>query len=368
MAIAQQAGRRITFVAFSFGWVSHSFRALMSIFGDGTFMPPPDYPAVVITVGSYIKKANQSWVIGRLIRDLEREIREEHSKDQEALNSALVITFYEASEDASRGTPKVPAWDWWCTSFFLTLAVQFGLTLWPFYNGNWDIFCLTLIGTLLALVTGSLPEWRREKYKCRDKTKSSYVLTRGNGHQYAFVVQPGSSKHALHLEDLAGAIERAGFWTRCSSIALAVAWVVFLISAAGIADDAWFLFGVGAVGMVQNVIVAGVSRKSAVLGIPLRRLRTFGTTPGHGRRKVMEVLLELAKYKHAPGETIRNVEAAIALRREFLPDQALRDDEWETWMEIDKDLGRARPAQMDRSRIEQQPRLQGSSGISVLAY
>lgn len=98
MAIAQQAGGPITFVAFSFGWVGHSFRALMSIFGEGTFMPAPDTAAVVITVGSYIKKTNQSWVIGRLIRDLERRARRQFRHDKEALNSSLIVIFYEVSD------------------------------------------------------------------------------------------------------------------------------------------------------------------------------------------------------------------------------------------------------------------------------
>ena len=73
-AIAQLSGRRVTFLSFSFGWVAYAFGALMSAFGDGTFMPPPDYPASVIEVGSRNKKANGSWVIGRLIRDLESEV------------------------------------------------------------------------------------------------------------------------------------------------------------------------------------------------------------------------------------------------------------------------------------------------------
>jgi hypothetical protein len=56
-AIAQQTGRTLgktsmslTLVSFSFGWVAYAFGALMSAFGDGTFMPIPDYPAVVIDV------------------------------------------------------------------------------------------------------------------------------------------------------------------------------------------------------------------------------------------------------------------------------------------------------------------------------
>lgn len=64
----------MTLVSFSFGWVAYAFGALMSAFGDGIFMPRPDCPASVINVGSRNKKINDSWIIGRLIRDLEREV------------------------------------------------------------------------------------------------------------------------------------------------------------------------------------------------------------------------------------------------------------------------------------------------------
>lgn len=64
-AIAQLAGGKVTLVSFSFGWVAYAFNALMSAFGDGQLMPDPDYPAVVITASSGIKKTNYSWALGR---------------------------------------------------------------------------------------------------------------------------------------------------------------------------------------------------------------------------------------------------------------------------------------------------------------
>lgn len=128
------------------------------------------------------------------------------------------------------------------------------------------------------------------------------------------------------------------------SVFLAAAWIIFLISAAGIQEDSWFLFGVGAVGMIQNILIAGVSRDSATQGIPLRQLKVFGKNPGNERRKVMGVLLDMVQYKRKlPEETIETTKAAIALRKEFLPDEALRVEEWFQWLEIDEDLGRSRP-------------------------
>jgi hypothetical protein len=111
-AIAQLSGRRVTLLSFSFGWVAYAFSALMSAFGDGTFMPDPDYPASVIEVSSRNKKVNGSWVFGRLIRDLENEVErsmkswnepledgEEKPKKSGEWDSGLLVSIYEVSRN-----------------------------------------------------------------------------------------------------------------------------------------------------------------------------------------------------------------------------------------------------------------------------
>lgn len=104
-AIAQMTGDRVTLVAFSFGWVAYAFNTLRSAFGDGTFMPPPEYSSIVINAKSGVRKTNESWLIGRLIRDLEQRTEEKFDswpgtdngkpiKDGEG-NSALLVTTFE---------------------------------------------------------------------------------------------------------------------------------------------------------------------------------------------------------------------------------------------------------------------------------
>jgi hypothetical protein len=56
-------------------------------------MPKPDYTSFVINTKSAGVKSSESWVISRLIRDLQEEIEERHQKD-----SPLMITFYQASQ------------------------------------------------------------------------------------------------------------------------------------------------------------------------------------------------------------------------------------------------------------------------------
>ncbi|UKZ68394.1 uncharacterized protein TrAtP1_009433 [Trichoderma atroviride] len=332
-AIAQLAGGKITLVSFSFGWVAYAFNALMSAFGDGQLMPDPDYPAVVITASSGIKKTNYSWVLGRLIRDLEFEVAkhfktwieqvEEDGKIIDKLvsenDSGMLITVFEAGENTG-----VQQWDKCWALFFIVLPTQLVIAAVPVITKrNWSILFLTVVGTVLAIVTGSLREWRLQKYSCRKKTSDTYILTRGNGHSHVFVIGPGPNS-GLYLDDLAGAARKADFRTRVSSVILAILWLAFLITAGGLKTDTWFLLAVGAIGMAQNILVAGLPRKPDAIGIPLRQtMPTFGRRKmNKNRPKVMDVLFEIEAELPKIG---------LAIRREYFPDYALREREIERW-------------------------------------
>ncbi|KAL7790942.1 hypothetical protein V8C37DRAFT_382927 [Trichoderma ceciliae] len=332
-AIAQLAGEKVTLVSFSFGWVAYAFNALMSAFGDGQLMPEPDYPAVVITASSGIKKTNNSWVLGRLIRDLEFEVEKQFNTWMESVkeegnlteklasesDSGMLITVFEAGDN-----PGVQKWDKCWALYFIVLPTQLVIAAIPVITKrNWSILFLTVVGTMLAIITGSLREWRLQKYSCRKNTSDTYILTRGNGHPHVFVICPGPNS-GLYLHDLAGAARRADFRTRVSSVILAILWLVFLITAGGLKTDTWFLLAVGAVGMAQNILVAGLPRKPEATGIPLRQtMPTFGRREmNKDRPKVMAVLFNIeAEF---PG-------IGLAIRREFFPDYALRENEIKQW-------------------------------------
>lgn len=51
---------------------------------------------------------------------------------------------------------------------------------------------------------------------------------------------------------------------------LATLWIGFLLIAFGIDSHTWYLLGVGALGMLHNVFVAGWHRDPEAHGIPLR--------------------------------------------------------------------------------------------------
>ena len=133
------------------------------------------------------------------------------------------------------------------------------------------------------------------------------------------------------MDDLAGAISHATIRTRVASVLLAILWILFLIVAGGLKDHTWYLLAVGALGMVQNVAVAGLPRTPAAHGIPLSKLReTFGKRVQNADKpKVMDVLFKVEdKY---PG-------VGLALRPEFFQDYALKPNEVDDWKVREKKL------------------------------
>ena len=277
-AIAQQAGDPYlpTPVVFSFGWVAYAFVGLLSAVGDSLLMPSsPDVSCVVIGCDFGHVRTNQSWVLGRLLRDFELSWMTQDARDGLAAllikldrpKASLCVSVWEPTLGAN---PKVPKRDWVWWSGYLVLLVQLGLgtAAWGVW-GDWVIFAITLGGSVLALTTASLPQWRSERWACRERTKQSVVICRGNGAQHALVVY--GNGRGLDLEDLAntGGASSTERHTRFFMVVLAAAWVVLLISVSGVKQQTWCLVGIGALGMIHTVFVAGKSRSPSAFGIHL---------------------------------------------------------------------------------------------------
>ena len=257
-------GFSITPVAFSFGWVAYAFGALMSAFGDGSLMPAPDIASTIAVVGGQ-KKTNESWVLGRLIRDLELEPDNKRFNDDKTPKlGGLRIRFYHTS-----GKSCEPCHDWIWGSFLLFMPLQFAVAAVPMYHGNWSILMITSFGTALALTMGSLRQWRDEKFHGRMKKGGRYVLTRGNGHSHAFVISNSEENTFITLDDLAISRPMPNWRERTNLVILATLWIALLITVGATKEDTWFLLAVGVIGMTHNVVVAGFRRQSGAHGIPI---------------------------------------------------------------------------------------------------
>ena len=350
-ALAQTTGGRIAPVCFSFGWVAYSFTSIIALVGDGRLMPNPDFPCKVINANSGYTRESRSWVLGRILRDGEEPLTDE----------ALSVTVYESVEnkELQQVAGKPTRGRLWFVGHTIML-VQLGIAAIPLgLYDDWGIFLVTVVGTLLALVTGALKQWKVEKYACRTGSKKNIVLTAGNGARHAMVIL-GKGK-GLDFEDLAGgegprmgrpwenhgwfvttgtnnkprAILFKGlpldFWlTRVVCLSLAVVWIALLISVAGLKQNAWFLLLVGAIGMFQNAYVAGVDRKPSKRGVHLKPVKKFTG------KKVMDVLMDLEVAHNGIGR---------CMLREFFPG-GLKEEHGEVqWWNGDRE-------QYDNKRIK----------------
>jgi hypothetical protein len=105
--------------------------------------------------------------------------------------------------------------------------------------------------------------------------------------------------------------------TRVICLCLTAAWTALLIAAAVLEENAWYLLAVGAIGMAQNAIVAGVCRGPEKRGIHLKSIHV------EKKGKVMDVLMNIESAY--PGKNIGR-----SLRDEFFPGK-LEDIEVDWW-------------------------------------
>ncbi|CAG8391465.1 unnamed protein product [Penicillium salamii] len=300
-AVAQLAGRQITPVAFSFGWVAYAVRALLAAVGDGKLMPPVESAnTMVITTETGHSRITNSWVLGRLLRDTSDKVDDEMSGEAAHRNTgtwstwtpsfwrralgvqpkigpsqrpweALRIAFYDVidEEDNDHGMPtRDPIW----LSGFGVIIVQLVIAIIPWVaNDEWGTFLITCYGNFLALLGSSLPQWRREKWPCPRNGGPTITLTEGNGSRFAMVIR-GQKRVGLNFEILARGSRTApaSLTTRLVTSILAINWIALLISATGLQIDTWYILGIGALGSIHNIACAALPRSPSGLGIHIR--------------------------------------------------------------------------------------------------
>jgi hypothetical protein len=315
MALAQLSGSHIVPVAFSFGWASYAFSALMSAVGDRKLMPTPDFSSLVVDAQSGDIRTNNSWVLGRILRDMEMHVVKRSGW-------TLWVRVYVASDPKAKqrgGLVRSLIRDWVWTMGVVTIFVQLAIAVipWVLY-GNWSIFLVTAAGTAMALVCGAIPQWRAEKWACRTDSKRTVALTRGTGSRLVAVIIGNGV--GLNLGDLAIGRVILVRGTRVISAVLALLWLALLCTVPGVKNDTWYLMGIGLLGMIQNVSAAGASRAPEDFNMPLEFCAEFA------EKNVMKTLQKLeTEY---PG-------VGASLLRVFFPFE-LRPDEVEWWDDIKK--------------------------------
>ncbi|KAM3515859.1 hypothetical protein MY11210_000399 [Beauveria gryllotalpidicola] len=302
-ALAQISGSRVTPVAFSFGWVSFMLEiAVGAAVGEIKLMPRPDYPCKVINPHSGQVTTNSSWIIGRIMRDFEFWM---DNRIRESLDAAIQSSWMHRRRVGL------------CVSIYKADVIALAV------YGDWSILLIFASGTLLALSTGSLGQWSREKWACRKDTRKNFVLTQGNGSQHAIVVI-GDDK-GLDLEDLAIGLDGrvpTSLTARITVMVLALLWVFLLITATGIKQHTWYILAIGFLGILGNTHIAGANRRPEMQGIPLIYESVICET------KVMDTLLKVEREYPRCG---------ICMVDMFFPGK-LRQTEQDEWAALNQNI------------------------------
>ena len=339
-ALAQLVGGRLTPVTFSFGWVAYAAAAVVSSVGDNKLMPAPDCTAVIINGENGFVRENSSWIIGRIVRDFESWMRPEtRSKVRDIIDEAyavrraqkapgelverptqagLCVTIYEADGTKRAGIPNLDRVHY---SGIVVMLLQVALASIPCGQSphDWSILLITACGIGLALFTGSLSQWKKEKWSCRRNCTKTEILTRGNGSQNAIVIRGNGV--GLNLEDLAGQSNvdsTATPSTRLWMILLSFLWIALLISAAGLSNNTWYLLGVGGIGSLHTAWIAGTRRRPEAFGVHLNFVEVIG------HHQVSRALLEVETEYEGVGRS---------LLATFFPG-TLRPDEAKEWASL----------------------------------
>ncbi|KAK2746357.1 hypothetical protein FQN57_003239 [Myotisia sp. PD_48] len=339
-AYAQLVGTYVAPVAFSFGCVSHAVSAVNSTVGENRLMPQADFPCQVINGKTGEAYKNSSWVLGRMVRDydhwMEKDVRlrldsmlnvkwEEMKAEVKTSGETvsilkprkigLCVSVYRATDERLRS----PTRDAVYKSGLLTTLIQLALAAAPGgKDGDWEIFLLTVSGIILSFLTGSLKQWRKEKWSTHDRSDKTVILTKGRGSQHAIVVM--GDGRGLDLELLATEPQNpdvtCGFLTRLAIFILAVLWLVLVIIAAGVKKNTWYLLSVGGIGTLQNAYAVGKKRSPESFGIPLEFENIIGEVD------VMDTLLAVEENYPSVG---RNMLAT------FFPNGQLTQSEEQRW-------------------------------------
>jgi len=237
-------------------------------------MPDTDMAnTLVVGAATGHVRTTKSWILGRLLRDmddsLDAEMEDEADHvppDQEAEAKktaapatkplvtkgrgkkskaweALRVSVYEV--DANPPCPHgVPVLDLAWFTGWVVILVQLGISIVPWIiHGDWSAFLISAAGNTLALVEGSLPQWREEKWACTKNGGATVTLTQGNGSRHAIVIK-GKRGVGLDLEILAQGTRtsHASSFTRAAITGLALLWMLFLITVSGIKQNTWCKF------------------------------------------------------------------------------------------------------------------------------
>jgi hypothetical protein len=244
----------------------------MSAVGEKRLLPSPERSAIVVNCANSFVRDNQSWLLERLLRDHEGAAPVD---DQTSLRiDVFELGTFTSTEEAN---PKL---DFVWMIGVIVILTQFALAVIPLgVHRDWGPILVFSAGQALATITAALPQWKEEKWASRLLEKDNVTaLTRGNGHRHVMIFV--GARGSYNLEVMATASPQPRPETPMLTTILAALWICLLLTVSGLKNNAWFMVGIGGLGMLQNVYAAGKGRSTGTAGLKLKEFRRKPTIIG----------------------------------------------------------------------------------------
>ena len=287
-------------VAFGFGWLQYAISSLLPVVsGQRKVLPAPEiHDMQVMNMNAGHARINHSWVLSRLLRDLEKQVDSKSGKV-----GGLSVTVIDTMEDPRKKMGKKEQYQY--LGFPVDQVTFIPQLIIAMMSGDPLMLALIVaLAVVLSSTTQKLPVWKKEKFAARHNANDVYALMRGNGHRHVFIIR-NKSAAAWNLEDLAAAsINDYDWynWEGAATVGLAIGWFVLSALACSMKEHAGYLLAIMAVGHIGNMYTAFYPRPSAYHGFhfDMANKQTFDNS------KVMVTLKELETGHEGYGQKLLN--------------------------------------------------------------
>ncbi|KAF1938369.1 hypothetical protein EJ02DRAFT_457933 [Clathrospora elynae] len=304
----------------SCGWLSYSLSTLLTaLSGTPGMLPKPELDSKVMNLTSGHCRTNTSFLLSRLLRDLELEYA--------PATGGLVIEILDA------GPPITPlSWFRTVSTNGVTMAVSFAqlaiATAIYILTSELSVLLIFATSVLLMESLANLPAWAAQKFSTARKDEgknAAYALMRGNGCRHVFIIR-NTHPAAWNLEDLAASSSAVTSYDYCRTFEQTVLIFSFCVFAAlallslQLSDcSAVSLLLLMLFGTAGNAVTAACSRAPWAHGIALESVDVI-----HDNCNVVYALHSLERKYPGFGEP---------LLQEFFPG-VMREGEKKWWDEI----------------------------------
>jgi hypothetical protein len=311
------ASSRNDSVCLGFGLLGYMYSLLTTAFtGSRDIVPKPEIDSKVLNLKSGQGRTNNSFVLSRVLRDLESPYAPKAG--------GLVIEVLEAVAPAAPLSSREVIKQNYHTVIISIAQFLMACGYTFFSGGDCSVLCIFSTSLFALHALTYLPAWTSQKFSARKDggQNASYALMRGNGHRYVFVIR-NTHPEAWNLEDLAGPGLTSYDYLKYHEIwVIGAVFFIFLFLTLLSTQLSYFgtvaLLCITFYGTLGNLLIAGLPRAPWAHGVALESVEVI-----QNDGKVMGALQSLEEKYPGFGEP---------LVKEFFPG-SLRQYEQNWWDE-----------------------------------